>query len=204
MTYLYDAALFIREQGYLALQPILEDIEIPFLRDGFSMLIDNQPASIIKNHLNTKMDVAFQAEMAHVKIYESAAGFAPTMGILGAVIGLVKTLGTFGTSPELIGKGVASAFMATLFGVGLANLFLLPVAGKLAERARQTRYLKSIMLVGILSLERGENPALVKDKLSAFQMTSARWDEITVPEQDWQETSQHAQHVNSQAFWGGN
>lgn len=166
--YLIDAAGFIRHNGILAMQPLLDEIEVPFLRQGFEMIIDNLPEEQIRTQLSARMELAYHEETEIARVFESAAGFTPTMGVLGAVIGLITALGSFDSASGL-STGIAGAFMSTLYGVGLANLFLIPIAGKLNQRAKRTWFIQSVMLVGLLSLSKNENPSQLRSKLEAFQ-----------------------------------
>lgn len=195
MTYICEASQFIRQEGLLAMDSVLEDIEYPIIQTGLRMVVDNVPEFEIRAQLTTQMEVAYQDQIRCADLFESAAGFAPTMGILGAVIGLVKTLSAF-SAPEILASGVASAFIATLYGVGSANLFFLPVAGKLRQRAKQDWVLMSMMMMGVLAIRRDENPYVIQEKLMAFQsqkpqaktnqtLSEANWDadEAFVPEE---------------------
>ena len=167
LSYICEASQFIRQQGLLAIDSVLDDIEYPIIQSGLKMVVDNVPELEIRAQLTTQMEVAYQEQAQCADLFESAAGFAPTMGILGAVIGLIKTLSAF-SAPEVLASGVASAFIATLYGVGSANLFLLPIAGKLRQRAKQDWVFMSMMLMGVLAIRRGENPFLIREKLMAF------------------------------------
>lgn len=165
--YIVDASIYIRSKGVLAVQPLLTQIDIPFLQKGLQMLIDNQHAPHIRAQLTTEMEVQFKDACHIARVFETAGGFAPTMGIIGAVVGLIQIMGLF-NSPEQLGHGVASAFMATLYGVGSANLFLLPIAGKLKQRAKQEWFLQSMMIEGLVAIREAENPVLIQERLSAY------------------------------------
>jgi chemotaxis protein MotA len=101
------------------------------------------------------------------QVLESAGGFAPTIGIIGAVLGLIITMGRIDDT-KLVGRGIAAAFVATIYGVGLANLFLLPAAAKLRSHAGRARERMELMLLGSLSLAEGLNPKLLRDKIECF------------------------------------
>lgn len=167
VEYITDAAVYIRTKGILAVQPLLNHIDIPFLQKGLQFVVDNQSTDYIRTQLITDMEVQYRQNKNNSKIFESAGGFAPTMGIIGAIVGLIQVMNMF-HSPEQLGHGVASAFIAILYGVGAANLFLLPIAGKLKQRAKHDMFLKSIMLQGIISISEGENPTIVREKLEAY------------------------------------
>lgn len=172
VDYLSDAAVYIRTKGLLAVQPLLAHVDIPYLQKGLQMIVDNQPLEHIRAQLTTEMEVQYQNDLQTANVYEAAGGFAPTMGIIGAIIGLVQVMGVL-TSPEQLGSGVASAFIATLYGVGSANLFFLPIAGKLKQKAKNEWFLKSIMLNGLVAIRAGENPTLLREKLESFLAAEA-------------------------------
>ncbi len=167
VEYITDAAIYIRTKGLLAIQPLLNQVDIPFLRKGLMLVVDNHPVEDIKAQLTIDMETQYRAQVRYARVFEAAGGFAPTMGIIGAIIGLTQIMGSF-DSPDKMGHGVANAFIATLYGVGIANLFLLPLAGKLKQRAKSDWLLKSMMLEGILAIRAEENPSLIREKLQAY------------------------------------
>lgn len=170
--YLIDASVYIRTKGLLAVQPLLSHVDIPFLQRGLQMIVDNQSVDYLKTQLITDMEVQHRAEVQCAKVFEAAGGFAPTMGIIGAIVGLIQVTNMF-NSPDQLGHGIASAFIATLYGVGIANMFLLPIAGKLMHRAKSELFFKSMMLQGLIAIREGENPSIIKEKLEAYLQPSA-------------------------------
>jgi chemotaxis protein MotA len=167
VAYVMDVVNFVRDEGILALQPVIDSIEIPFLRKGLMLVLDNRTEKFIRESLSTEIEVIYREDMNHARIFETAGGYAPTMGIIGAVIGLICVVQSF-QDPSQLGKGVASSFSATLYGVALANLFLLPLAGKLRQRAREDWFIRTLLLEAILSVRLGEHPLLVEERLNAF------------------------------------
>lgn len=172
LEYLTEISRFVRQEGALALEPMLRRVEIPFIRQGLQLMVDGQPESFIRNSLMTEIDISYRDDLDKARVFEAAGGFAPTMGIVGAVIGLMSVVGSF-QSPGQLGQGVAGAFSATLYGVALANLFLLPVAGKLRQRARDQWFRKTLMLEGMMSICCGDHPMMTEDKLRFFAGGSA-------------------------------
>jgi chemotaxis protein MotA len=162
-----DAARYIRANGLLAVQPLLSHIEIPFLQKGLQLLVDNQPVEHIEAQLTTEMEVAYQRALNHAKVLEAAGGLAPTMGIIGAVVGLIQVMGLF-AHPDQMGHGVAHAFVATLYGVAISNLVLLPLAGKLKQEAKAVWFLQSMMIQGLTAISTQANPRLVQDRMEAY------------------------------------
>jgi chemotaxis protein MotA len=170
--YVMDVVTFVRDEGILALQPVLDSIESPFFRKGLLLVLDNRSERFIKDSLSTEIEVIYRENMDYARVFETAGGFAPTMGIIGAVIGLVYILQGF-QDPAQLGRGVASAFSATLYGVAVSNLFLLPVAGKLRQRARDEWCVRTLLLESVLSIRSGEHPMLIEERLNAFGASSA-------------------------------
>lgn len=167
VTYMMDVVGYVRKQGMLSLNATLNQIDIPFLKKGLSLVIDNRDEQFIRNSLSTELEVVYREEMDYARVFETAGGYAPTMGIIGAVIGLIHVVSSF-DDPAQLGVGIAQAFGATLYGVALANLLLLPIAGKLKQKARDQWLMKTLLLEGIISLRNGEHPYLVEEKLTAF------------------------------------
>jgi len=165
--YMMDVVGFVRDAGILALQPMLDSVEIPFFKKGLNLVLDNRSEKFIRDSLSTETEVIYRQTMDYARVYETAGGFAPTMGIIGAVIGLIHTVDAF-HDPAKLGTGVASAFSATLYGVAFSNLFLLPLAGKMRHRARDEWFMRTLLLEGILSIRSGEHPMLIEERLTAF------------------------------------
>jgi chemotaxis protein MotA len=172
VNYVTQISSFVRSNGLLSLQNFLQGIELPFLQKGLSLLVDNRPESFIRESLSTEIEISFREDMDHARVFEAAGGFAPTMGLIGAVIGLIHVVQTF-HDPVALGKGVASSFSSTLYGVALSNLFLLPIAGKLRQIARDAWFQKTLLLEGILSIRMGEHPLILEEKLNAYVKNSS-------------------------------
>jgi chemotaxis protein MotA len=169
-----DVVTFVREEGLLALQPMIQGIEIPFLKKGLTMLLDNRTERFIRDTMGMEMEVLHRQKLDDARIFETAAGYAPTMGVIGAVIGLVCVMqGLSGQNPGSLGPSIAGAFIATLYGVAFSNLFLLPAASKLRQRARDEWHVRSLLLEAVLGIHAGEHPLLLEERLSAFGSTNA-------------------------------
>jgi len=167
INYISEIASYVRAEGILAVRPMLGGIEIPFIRKGLELMMDNRKADFMRDTLSTDMEVTYRDAMDNARLFEAAGGYAPTMGIIGAVIGLIHTVSGF-NNPDLLAQGIAGAFSATLWGVAIANLFLLPVAAKLRQQAREDWFQKTILLEGILSIQRGDHPIITEERLMAF------------------------------------
>ncbi len=174
--YIMDVVGFVRDAGILALQPMLDSVEIPFFKKGLNLVLDNRTEKFIRDSLSTEIEVIYRQTMDYARVFETAGGFAPTMGIIGAVIGLIHTVDAF-HDPTRLGSGVASAFSATLYGVAFANLFLLPLAGKMRQRARDEWFMRTLLLEAVLSIRSGEHPMLIEERLNAFIQLPGEQDE---------------------------
>jgi chemotaxis protein MotA len=160
-------AQFVRRQGVLALHPFIAQVEQPLLRQGLLLLMDQVPESVLREQISTEIELNYRDALEHARVFEAAGGYAPTMGLMGALIGLIQVVSHF-DNPAALGQGVAAAFCATLMGLGLSNLILLPIGGKLRQRARDQWFQESLVLQGLLSLHAGEHPRLLEEKLRPF------------------------------------
>lgn len=162
-----DMATVARREGVLALEQRALEHPNPFLRDGLMMVVDGTDPELTRQILELEMDSRERHHEGWAKIFEAAGGFAPTMGIIGTVMGLIHVLGNL-SDPEGLGPAIAVAFCATLYGVGTANVIYLPIASKIKIRSKEQIAEMELMLEGILALQAGENPQLIKKKLHSF------------------------------------
>ncbi|MET1254768.1 flagellar motor protein [Aliikangiella maris] len=158
-----------RREGLLGLEKKLDDSIEPFILKGLNMLVDGNDAKAIREAMYVELDVNDKELLKAAKVYESMGGYSPTLGIVGAVLGLIHVMGNL-SNPELLGSGIATAFVATIYGVGFANLFFIPVYHKLrAIIAEQSQY-REMIIEGIASIAEGENPRVIAGKLSGYQV----------------------------------
>ncbi|BAU75673.1 flagellar motor protein [Metapseudomonas furukawaii] len=156
-----------RKEGLLGLEPIADSEADPFARKGLQLLVDGVEPESIRSILEVDLFTQEGRDLQAAKVFESMGGYAPTIGIIGAVMGLIHVMGNL-ADPSQLGGGIAVAFVATIYGVGFANLLLLPVGNKLKAIAiRQSRY-REMLLEGILSIAEGENPRSIELKLQGF------------------------------------
>lgn len=167
LDYVMEVVTFVREEGILALQPMLEQIEIMYLRKGLTMVLDNRSEQYIASNLSNEAETIYRQQLDAAQVYETAGGFAPTMGILGAVIGLIS-IAQFTMALNQLGPALASAFSATMFGVSLSNLVLIPIAGRLRQQAKDNYYTRLLLQESVLSIRLGEHPATIKERLQSF------------------------------------
>lgn len=167
ITHMVNLSEITRREGNLALEAYVNQIENPFLRKGIQLVADSANPRVIKEILNTQIDYEEEAHLMNARIFEAAGGFSPTFGIIGAVLGLIQVMQHI-AEPTKLGEGIATAFIATVYGVGVANLLLLPLGGKIRMRAREEILVKEMIVEGVLSIHAGENPAVLEEKLGSF------------------------------------
>ena len=142
-------------------------IEDPFLRKSMLLAVDGMDLQEIRSIMGLATDAAEHRAEAEAKVFESAGGFAPTIGIIGAVLGLIIVMGDL-KDMDKVGKGIAAAFVATIYGVGSANLLFLPAAHKIKARAAQQRLREELILEGVCGIVEGMNPKMIRAKLEAY------------------------------------
>jgi chemotaxis protein MotA len=156
-----------RRSGVVSLDSDLGKIEEPFLRQALTLAVDGTEPAELRKIMSLSLDTRSEGEDRVPAVFESAGGFSPTIGILGAVLGLIQVMQHLDKIEE-VGKGIAVAFVATIYGVGVANLFFLPMAGKLRIRLRDEHQRREMMLEGVISILEGINPRMLEVKLSGF------------------------------------
>lgn len=156
-----------RREGLLALEDETRGVDDPFLRRGIQLAIDGTDPELVREILQT--DIAFLGTRHHAgaNLFATMGGFAPTLGVIGTVAGLVHMLSNL-SDPGSMGPSIAAAFIATLYGVSSANLLFLPLSNKLKHASSEEVLVKEIMMEGILSIQAGDNPRIVEEKLKAF------------------------------------
>jgi len=160
-------AYFARRNGMFALQEILPQLSEPFLARGLQLAIDVDNPSLVYDILSAEISYEEEEELISSRVFEALGGYTPTFGVLGAVMGLIKVMQDL-ENLEVVGVGIATAFVATLYGVGFANLIFLPIAGNLKQKTREKILLKEVVLQGIISIQMQENPAIIEEKLIAY------------------------------------
>lgn len=156
-----------RKEGLLGLESLADMEADPFARKGLQLLVDGSEPEALRSILEVELVNREHADLMAAKVYESMGGYSPTIGIIGAVMGLIHVMGNL-ADPSRLGAGIAVAFVATIYGVALANLFLLPVAAKLKAVVMQESKYREMMLEGLLSIAEGENPRSIEMKLEGF------------------------------------
>ena len=156
-----------RRNGVVSLDSDLQSLKDPFLRQSLMLAIDGTEPAELRKIMRVSLDCASEREERLPAVFESAGGFSPTIGILGAVLGLIQVMQHLDNIQE-VGRGIAVAFVATIYGVGIANLFFLPFAGKMRIQLREVHQRREMILEGVISILEGMNPRMLEVKLSGF------------------------------------
>jgi len=162
-----------RRNGVVSLDSDLKTIEDPYLRQSLMLAIDGTEPNELRKIMRVSLDSTIDREDQLPMVFESAGGFSPTIGILGAVLGLIQVMQHLDNMQD-VGRGIAVAFVATIYGVGVANLFFLPFAGKMRIRIRDTQQSREMMLEGVISILEGMNPRMLEVRLAGFVDDSSR------------------------------
>jgi chemotaxis protein MotA len=156
-----------RKQGLVSLEQQAMSAQDPFLRKAMNLAVDGTDIQEIRKMLELEIDLDRHRAEAEAKVFECAGGFAPTVGIIGAVLGLIQVMKNLANIDE-VGHGIAVSFVATVYGVGVANLFFLPAAAKIKSRVQTDVRRKELILEGVCGIVEGLNPKLIRSQLEAF------------------------------------
>src|SRR5690625_3771417 len=156
-----------RKEGLLSLEGQIDDIDDPFLTSGLQMAVDGQNPDFIREVLIEKIEAMEQRHEEGARVFSQAGTYAPTLGVLGAVVGLIAALGNM-EEMDILGAAISAAFIATLLGIFTGYVLWHPFANKLREKSAREVLIKEIMIEGILSITNGEPPTLIKDKLQSY------------------------------------
>jgi chemotaxis protein MotA len=162
-----------RRDGLLALDEQLATVEDPYIKKGLQLVVDGTDPDLVADVLEAENDSMKRRHAAGVQPFEKAGGYAPTMGIIGTVFGLVHVLGNL-DAPETLGPSISAAFIATLIGVASANVIFLPVGARLKALSAEEMHFRQMTLEGILAIQAGDNPRVVAEKLLAYVPPSVR------------------------------
>lgn len=158
-----------RREGLLALEGLIPQLKDDFARKGLQLLVDGAEPDRLREVMEVEI-TAFEDEMRlSAKIWEAAGGYSPTIGILGAVMGLIHVMENL-SDPSKLGAGIAVAFVATIYGVGLANLFFLPVAGKLKTYIGRLVVHREMIVDGLVGIANGDNPRIIESRLKGYSV----------------------------------
>ena len=170
---LINFATQARKNGIVSLESVTETIEDPFLKKALNLAVDGTDLNELRKMMEIDIELGEQAQEQKAKVWEAAGGYSPTIGIIGAVMGLIQVMKHLDDIKE-VGHGIAVAFVATVYGVGVANILFLPSANKLRARIQRARLIKELMLEGVTGIVEGLNPTLIRMKLEAFDQEPAK------------------------------
>jgi chemotaxis protein MotA len=156
-----------RKNGIVSLEQDAEQVQDRFLHKALNLAVDGTDLQEIRKMMELEIGVEEHHNESEAKVFEAAGGYSPTIGIIGAVLGLIQVMKNLANIDE-VGKGIAVAFVATIYGVGSANVFFLPAANKLRARAHEAIQMKELMLEGVIGIVEGLNPKLIRTKLEAY------------------------------------
>jgi len=156
-----------RKQGLLGLEPVLNQEPDPFVRKALQMVVDGSEPDTLRGVMEVELNTCEHTDLAAAKVFEGMGIYSPTLGIIGAVLGLMAVMQNL-ADPSKLGHGIAAAFTATVYGIGLANLFFLPVAAKLKGAIASQTQVREMVIEGMLSIAQGENPRSIESKLQGY------------------------------------
>ena len=156
-----------RKDGLLGLETAVQSETDLFVRKGMQLLVDGNEPDEIRHTLEVELDSRERFDLQAGKVLEAMGGYSPTIGIIGAVMGLIHVMQNL-SDPSKLGSGIATAFVATIYGVGLANLFLLPMANKLKAYVLQETHYRELVIEGLVAISEGENPRQIESRLQGF------------------------------------
>jgi chemotaxis protein MotA len=156
-----------RRKGLLALEHELTEVDDPLVRNGLQLLADGKPVELIRATLEVELVAQEQRDYQAARVIESMGGYAPTLGIIGAVLGLIQVMANL-EDPAMLGSGIATAFVATIYGIGLANLLLLPLAAKMRQIIDSRSLYQEMMLEGLLFIAEGQGPKSIQLRLQGY------------------------------------
>ena len=156
-----------RKQGLLGLEPLLNREPDDFVRKALQLVVDGGEPDAIRGTMEVELNTREHADTLGAKVFEGMGIYSPTLGIIGAVLGLMAVLQNL-SDPSKLGHGIAAAFTATVYGIGLANLFFLPIAAKLKVTIQAQTQVREMIIEGMLSIAQGENPRSIESKLQGY------------------------------------
>lgn len=162
-----DWSNIARKEGLLGLEIVAEEEEDLFARKGLELLVDGSEPEVMRSIMELEIDAKESFDTLAAKIYEAMGGFSPTIGIIGAVMGLIHVMGNL-SDPSKLGSGIAVAFVATIYGVGAANLLFIPISTKLKTQVQKEVTYREMVVEGLVSIAEGENPRNIQRKLEGY------------------------------------
>ncbi|MBE2252103.1 MAG: flagellar motor protein [Myxococcus sp.] len=170
---LVELATVARRDGVLALESKLNDVKDPFLKRSLGFLVDGVEATVARDTLETEIEIEAEEDTVKAKFWGDFGALCPTVGVLGAVLGLIHVMENL-DNPAALGPGIAVAFVATVYGVGVANLMALPLSNKIKRKIAIEKERKTLIAEGVLAIQEGLNPRILEEKLKSYGGHHAR------------------------------
>jgi chemotaxis protein MotA len=167
ITQLVELATIARRDGVLALEGKLAEVKDPFMKRALGFLVDGVEASVARGTLETEIEIEAEEGGVQAKFWGDFGALCPTVGVLGAVLGLIHVMENL-DNPGALGPGIAVAFVATVYGVGVANLMALPLSNKIKRKVSIEKERKTLIAEGVLAIQEGLNPRILEEKLKSF------------------------------------
>lgn len=167
ITSISDWSHVSRREGLLALEGFIGQLRDPFIQKGLQLLVDGAEPERLREVLEVEIGTYEEELKAGAKFWESAGGFSPTVGIIGAVMGLIHVMENL-SDPSKLGAGIAVAFVATIYGVGMANLVLIPMANKLKAHISRLVTIREMLVDGLVGIANGDNPRIIESRLQGY------------------------------------
>lgn len=164
-----------RREGILGLEEYLQSIRDPFFRNAIQLVIDGTEVTVLRDILETEMTYTAERHKSGITLFSKLGGFAPTLGIIGTVLGLIHALASTDDASRMA-SAIAVAFIATLWGIGTANLFYLPISDKLRHRHESEMFKYQLITEGVVAIQSGDNPRVIRTKLMSFMNSNMRED----------------------------
>jgi len=162
-----ELATKARKEGILALQGDIADIKDPFLQKGMMLMSDGTDPQLLRDIMETQITEHEERMGGAAKVWETTGGYTPTVGIIGAVLGLIHVMGNL-NDPSKLGSGIAVAFVATVYGVAFANLMFIPMGSKVKFQCKHAVHLMTMVIEGIMAIQAGESPNFIQEKLKVY------------------------------------
>lgn len=167
LNQIVEAAQITRRESILSLEKRLNNLATPHMREVFRFIVDGVEPETLKDIFRNQAQIEERQMLNGARIWLDAGGFAPTIGIIGAVLGLIHVMANI-TDTTALGQGIAVAFVATVYGVGSANLIFIPIANKIQRRIKEETFIKHMVIDGAVGITYGMNPFLIQEKLSVY------------------------------------
>ena len=167
ISYMLSLSQLLKKNGLLALEREAQNVSDPFLRLAMEITVDSQQHNDVRRILETEVRISNDRSLRAVQVFETLGNFAPAMGLIGTLIGLIQMMGAL-SDPRTVGPSMALALVTTFYGAILSNIVFLPLAGRLRNRAEEANLVKAITIEGVLSMARQESPVILEQKLQSF------------------------------------